>query len=500
MRYRLAQGVELVDRDGGSFLMSKTPLSLLRLNAPLVRLVQAAMEAPVKPSTKAEETVLEQLAVKGFFRRLRAVADQEGTLPTVSIVIPVLDRAGELDRCLHSIAGIAYPKEKLELIVVDDGSRDESPQVARKHGALVVSSGGTRRGPAAARNVGAAQASGEILAFIDSDCTASEQWLAELVPVFQDARVAAVGGFVDGMCTQSAVDRYEAVMSSLSLGSRERFGNSGDDTFYLPSCNMLVRRSLFLSVNGFEESMHVGEDVDLTWRLRDAGWTIGYLPSGRILHEHRSTVKSFMSRRFDYGTSEGMLQKLHPRRRKKFVLPPLLGSVLGLSLSAPFCNWWLIVAASLLLIADSALYRQRLTKRGLTLTFDAILGGRLRALGGLCYYLSYHLVRYYALLLVAGSFLLPCFWAVGVAAFVTCAGVDYRIKKPQLSAFQFGVIYLLEQVAYGSGVFWGCARGRGFGSYRVSILKSSHTDLHGSGRIKADKPETLKVETIRGFA
>ncbi len=73
------------------------------------------------------------------------------------------------------------------------------------------------------------------------------------------------------MCTESAVDRYEAVMSSLSIGNRERVGNSGNDTFYLPSCNLLVRRSAFKSAGGFKDSMHVGEDVDLTWRLRDRG-------------------------------------------------------------------------------------------------------------------------------------------------------------------------------------------------------------------------------------
>lgn len=470
MNYRMVQGVNLVQRDGGTYLMSRSPLALLRLNAPLVELSRRAMAGPIAAASAAEAKVLEQLALKGFLERLQDVAQQEATLPTVSIVIPVLDRAEELSRCLASIALVDYPKEKIEVIVVDDGSRDDSAQVARARGALVVSSGGTRRGPAAARNVGSAHASGELLAFIDSDCSASPGWLAELAPLFRDDRIAAVGGMVEGMCSASAVDRYEAVMSSLSLGSRERFGSSGDDTFYLPSCNLLVRRALFLSVDGFEDGMHVGEDVDLTWRLRDAGWTIAYLPAGRILHEHRSSLRSFMSRRFDYGTSEGMLQKLHPQRRKRFVLPPLLGVVLALSLLAPFVSAWLIAAAAGLLAADAAVYRGRLARRGVPLGFPAILAGRLRALGGLGYYLSYHLVRYYAPVLCAVALVLPAFWAVPLAALFTSAGVDYFIKKPRLSAVEFTGIYFLEQIAYGAGVFWGCLRGRGFASYRVTIL------------------------------
>ena len=471
MNYQTVQGIELVERDGATFLMARTPLTLLRLNGSLVSLVRRAMEGPVAAASGAETRVLEQLALKGFLMRLADSAQPDTELPTLSIVIPVLDRAEELGRCLASIGRIDYPQAKLQVIVVDDGSRDGSAAVARSFGAVVVSSGGVRRGPAAARNVGASLASGEILAFIDSDCTASTAWLTELVPAFRDQKTAAVGGMVEGMCSASTVDRYEAVMSSLSLGSRERFGNSGDDTFYLPSCNLLVRRAVFLSVGGFEGSMHVGEDVDLTWRLRDAGWTIAYLPAGNILHEHRSTLRSFMSRRFDYGTSEGMLQKLHPRRRKRFVLPPLLGAVLALALLAPLSGWWLVPAAFGLLAADCASYKVRIARRGVALGFLELCAGRLRALGGLCYYLSYHLIRYYALVLCAAALLLPSFWAVPAALFLIAAGVDCRVRKPRLSFARFAGIYSLEQIAYGAGVFWGCLRGRGFASYRVVFMR-----------------------------
>ena len=471
MKYRAVQGIELVERDGAAFLMSKTPLTLLRLNGSLVTLVQRAMAGPVAAAGEAEARVLEQLAVKGFLTRLSDDAPPRAELPVVSIVIPVLDRAEELGRCLDSISRIDYPSEKLQVIVVDDGSSDDSAAVARSFGALVVASGGVRSGPAAARNVGAACARGELLAFIDSDCTASPGWLAELVPAFSDPKLAAVGGMVEGMCTASAVDRYEAVMSSLSLGSRERFGNKGDDTFYLPSCNLLVRRLDFFHVGRFDQSMHVGEDVDLTWRLRDAGWTIAYLPAGNIKHEHRSSLRSFMSRRFDYGTSEGALQKLHPKRRKRFLLPPMLAAVLALALLAPVVAWWLFPVACALLAGDAALYRLRLARRGVPLSFFETCAGRLRALGGLCYYLSYHLVRYYVAPLCLVALVFPWFGPVPAAMLLVAAGVDHRIKKPRLTFLSFAGIYCLEQIAYGCGVFWGCLRGRGFASYRVVFMR-----------------------------
>ena len=182
MLYRLAHNVELVEREGGMFLLSKTPLCVLRLNRSLADLVaRGAGGAPIDPSG-AEVAVMEQLADKGFAQRLRSARSSRWRCRTSASSFPVKDRAEELQRCLASLASLDYPQEKLQVIVVDDGSSDESALVARQFGALVVPSGGTGRGPAAARNVGAAMASGEILAFIDSDCTASIQMAQPTAP------------------------------------------------------------------------------------------------------------------------------------------------------------------------------------------------------------------------------------------------------------------------------------------------------------------------------
>ncbi|HEY6837965.1 MAG TPA: mycofactocin biosynthesis glycosyltransferase MftF [Geobacteraceae bacterium] len=472
MLYRLAQTVELVERDGESMLICRAPLCALRLNASLAALVGRLRAGAVEPAAAAEARVLEELATKGFVQRERGTVDDPPELPAVSVVIPVKDREEELSRCLDSLARLRYPAEKIQVIVVDDGSRDRSADVARAAGALVVSSGGCGRGPAAARNRGAAAASGELLAFIDSDCTASEGWLAELIPAFADPSTAAVGGLVDGLKDAGPLDRYEAVMSSLSLGGRERAGSSGDDTFYLPSCNLLVRRRAFLAAGGFADGMHVGEDVDLTWRLRDRGWTIRYLPEGRVWHEHRARLRPFMSRRFDYGTSEGLLQTLHPDRRKKMVVPPVLGLLLALALVALFTGRWeLIPAGALLLAADAAILRRRLARHRLPLGYGALLAGRVRALGSLAYYVSYHLIRYYAVLLLALVVIVPLVGVVAAAAFACAAGVDYAIRKPQLPFIAFALFYLLEHISYGSGVFWGCVREKSFTTYRLTVLR-----------------------------
>jgi mycofactocin system glycosyltransferase len=471
MKYRLSSQVELMGKNGEHLLVSRSPLSMLRLNGPLQELISSGLSGILKPASPVEADVLEQLAAKGFVERIPEAVDLPEELPLVSIVIPVKDRAEELQRCLLSLKKISYPLHRTQLIVVDDGSSDDSPQVARAFGALLVTSGGCGRGPAAARNVGSRVATGDILAFIDSDCTASEDWLTELIPSFSNSAVAAVGGQVDGMCDESAVDRYEAVMSSLSLGKRERSGSTGDDTFYLPSCNLLVRRQAFLHAGGFNDEMHVGEDVDLTWRLRDKGWTIRYLPAGRIDHEHRSTIRSFMSRRFDYGTSEGMLQRIHPHRRKRMVVPPLLAVLLALTALAPFTHGWSLAAALAVLGGDSFFVHRTLVNRCVAVGFLAIIKGRLRALGSLVYYLSFHLVRYYLVPIVCVAFFFPVLFLPFLVMLGCASGVDYTIKKPQQSFAAFIAIYTLEHLAYGCGVFWGCLRRGCFSSYRLIITR-----------------------------
>lgn len=180
-----------------------------------------------------------------------------------------------------------------------------------------------------------------------------------------------------------------------------------------------------------------------------------------------------MSRRFDYGTSEGMLQRLHPRRHKRMVIPPLLALMLVLCLMAPFTGWWSLLPAAGLLAADASVMRRRLARRRLPIGLAALLGGRLRALGSLVYYLSFHLVRYYSLAVIVGALVFPILWLTFFGALACAARVDYAVRKPDQTFASFTGIYLLEQIAYGAGVFWGCLRRRTFCSYRVVILRQT---------------------------
>lgn len=473
MIYWLAKGIRIEDSAQGSFLVASRPLRVVRLNSALLSLLQRMEEGAITPQSQAEQAALEDLHQGGFVERRWQGLAELAEIPFVSIIIPVKDRADDLRNCLTSLQKLDYPREMLEVIVIDDGSTDHTPQVAVELGARLIPSGASGGGPALARNQGASQARGKILAFIDSDCTAAEDWLQELLPAFCDPRLAAVGGWVDGMHLDSALDRYEAVMSSLNLGRRELTGGAGEDTFYLPSCNLLVRKKAFAAAGGFCSELQVGEDVDLTWRLRDAGWKIQYLPCGTVYHAHRSRIWPFMKRRFDYGTSEGLLQQLHPLRGKKLPLPAMMTAILVLLLlSVLSLSLWTLPLAGGLLLLDSAQRWSKMTKQGLRFSLRKILNARSRAVGSLGYYLGYHLLRYYLLpLLLAvgiyppvGMFVLSLLLGVGL--------VDYQVRNPKMALLRFYLFYFLEQLAYGSGVFWGCLRLKSFTSYRLDLSKA----------------------------
>lgn len=470
MTFAPAAGVSLRATAAGRFLVAKRPLRAVRVNEPLYRLL--ARDVTVVPESPAAVRALEGLARAGYLERRGAeeAARAPRAWPMVTVVIPVKDRAEELRRCLGSLERVRYPADLLEVIVVDDGSRDESAAVAQAFGARVVASGGRGLGPASARNWGAREARGELLAFIDSDCTASPGWLDGLAACFDDPEVAAVGGRVEGMHCATRLDRYEAKMSSLCLGGHPRSGREGDDTFYLPSCNLLVRRADFLEVGGFREGMHVGEDVDLTWRLRDRGHCILYVPRGWVYHEHRNRLGAFLRRRFEYGTSEALLHGLHPARTKKMAVPPGLAAALGLALLTGLgAGWFWLPLAALVFAADAARARTRFAAAGISVAFVPALLARARAGASLVYYLGYHAVRYYGWPLLLASAAAPRVGLVAAAAFLWVAGVDHRVKGVGLGFPSFLAFYLGEQLAYGAGVFWGCARRRSFRSYRPEL-------------------------------
>lgn len=469
--YCLRKGVTLQRNGEHCYLVSAFPLRATKLDGrwasffrPLSDGRPMALEqlgsAPPGVSAEALERFLEGLARKGFLLANRTASDNH--IQSVSVIIPVRDRTRDLERCLDSLAAMHYPAELLEVIVVDDASRDETAMVAERYPMVTLLRNPRSLGASASRNRGARHASGEILCFLDSDCQVVTEWLREMMVIFDDPAATAGGGLVSSNLDRKRLDRYEKVQSSLHMGTRARDSRGGDRFFYLPSCNLAVRRTNFLQLGGFNESMAVGEDVDLCWRLVDNGGVIAYRPEAVVFHRHRNRLGAFCRRRYDYGTSEPLLQSRHPRRRKIFPIWPLAMLFWGLLVTAILLNPALGAVAPLLLLADSLQNRQRAQRIGLRLSFTTVLLAKIRHYLSVLYHLAAFCSRYYLLPIIVVIVLLPWLGAAFIAGHMAVALVQYSIKKPSLDPVTFLFFFTLEQISYQTGVWHGCFQRRYF--------------------------------------
>jgi mycofactocin system glycosyltransferase len=411
--------------------------------------------------------VLLSLVAKGYLKLERIAAIEN--YPYVSIIIPVRDQPEDLLECLQSINNLNYPEDRREIIVVDDGSQKDVSQIVRNENIRVIRHE-KARGPAACRNAGAKNAHGDIFAFLDADCTAGENWLTETIPFFHAAGTGAVGGYVDGYYQDSFLDRYEKVFSSLNMGRRLILEAGSESGLYVPSASMLVSREAFLAAGGFKEGMHVGEDVDFCWRLRDLGYTLIYMPSGSVAHKHRSRLGGMLQRRSEYGTSEAELYRTHPDKRKGFAISLYSGlSFLALTLSILLMNPYPLCLIPVLFGID--LWRKSITvtKFKMVAPLTQIAYSALRSYLSFFYFAFFHPMRYYLILIVLLGFIWHPLWLFGGLAIIYTSIVDYYVKKPKIFYTVFLYFYLLEHLAYQIGVFRGCVKAKYFGSYFLTF-------------------------------
>ncbi len=179
-------------------------------------------------------------------------------LPKISVVIPVLNDATGLARCLESIKANEYPEEHLEVLVADNGSTDGSGEVATRYGAVVIHLPGLS--VAAVRNRLAAIASGQILAFVDADHELSSSWLRSAVDALRRGGVAAAGAPYHPPSNGTWVQRVYDSFRTHQPGS--------SDTRWLGSGNLAIWAGSFNATGGFDTSLTTCEDVDFCQRIR----------------------------------------------------------------------------------------------------------------------------------------------------------------------------------------------------------------------------------------
>ena len=227
--------------------------------------------------------------------------------PRVSVVVAAYNAAGTLKDCLSSLEKLRYPD--YEVIVVNDGSRDATETIACQSPCRCIST--RNQGVSAARNVGMQAATGEIVAYLDSDARADRDWLHYLAVTFMKSDVAGVGG--PNLIPQE--DDWVAQCVYRSPGGPTQVMLNDQHAEHIPGCNMSFRRSALEDIGGFDPRFRMAaDDVDICWRLMDAGYRIGFSPSAVVWHHRRPSVKAYWRQQVGYGISESILERKTPNK------------------------------------------------------------------------------------------------------------------------------------------------------------------------------------------
>ncbi len=222
--------------------------------------------------------------------------------PRVSVVVCTFNGQRTIARCLESLRKVDYPD--CEVIVVDDGSTDATPSIIRCYPFRVIHA--DHRGLSEARNAGLAAATGEIVAYIDDDAYPDPHWLKYLAHKFAHSGHVGVGGpnippHGDGAIAECVANAPGGPVHVLI---------SDHEAEHIPGCNMAFRKSALETIGGFDGQFRTaGDDVDICWRLRQLGWTLGFSPAAMVWHHRRNSIRAYWRQQIGYGKAEALLEK-----------------------------------------------------------------------------------------------------------------------------------------------------------------------------------------------
>ena len=471
-QWALAPGVRRVEC--GRVVIGGSPMTIMRLTEAGAAVLDRALGRAASPGGAPVASVAERALLARLERRGMLVAtpvalspdELGGLLGELTVVVPVRDDADGVAALLASLAA-GSNRLPMRTLVVDDASTDPQrlARVAERFGAEVIRCDRSG-GPGAARTIGLAAVTTPWVAFLDADTTLATGWLATAGAHLRDDRVSngstgsrialvaprvtpGVSHGVDRLIRDRMVEgrrtarspmgklaAYERAHSPLDLGADGGTITAGTRLSYAPSAAWLVRVDALRLVGGFDPGLRYGEDVDLIWRLVDAGWVARYDPRSRVKHRVRPTLAGWAEQRFRYGTSAAPLAVRHPGALSPVVVSPWSAAAWGLVVVGHPLAGLAVTAGSTgvlarrLDVADPAAEALRLAGRG------TLLAG---------FQLARALIRPWWPVTVVAAWR----WRRGrvlAAAALAASAIHGR-----------SAVSIADDVAYSTGVWWGVA-------------------------------------------
>ena len=253
----------------------------------------------------------ECLTIRHLWRFSRSLA--MGPLPFVSVIVPTFRRPGPLAHCLAALRDTTYPRDRLEVIVVDDGGEQSlAPVVAPVADRLSIDlCWQPNAGPAAARNAGAARARGELLAFTDDDCRPAPGWLSALIAAYRHDGEQLLGGPVVNVLVDNPYATTTQFLSDLMFAYCNRDPRRAT---FLSSNNMAISARAFRALGGFDTGFRTAEDRELCDRWLFGEKRIAFVPDAVVRHAHDLTFARYCRLHFDYGRGASAFHRLRRAR------------------------------------------------------------------------------------------------------------------------------------------------------------------------------------------
>jgi GT2 family glycosyltransferase len=227
--------------------------------------------------------------------------------PRISVVVCTHNGARHIQKCLAALEHLDHPN--YEVIVVDDGSTDNTAALARRSTIKLIQT--ENRGLSAARNTGLQAASGEVVAYLDDDAYPDRDWLKHVTLALLNSDYAGVGG---PNIPPDGTSRVAECVAH-APGGPAHVLLSDTEAEHIPGCNMAFWRKALLEVGGFDPQFRTaGDDVDLCWRLQAQGWTLGFSPSAVIFHHRRESLRAYWKQQVGYGKAEALLERKWPEK------------------------------------------------------------------------------------------------------------------------------------------------------------------------------------------
>jgi len=239
-------------------------------------------------------------------------------LAFVSIIVPVYNNEKIIGDCIEALLGQDYPKDRYEVIIIDNNSTDKSAEIIKSY-PVQYALEDTIQTSYAARNRGVKSSRGEILAFLDADCIAEKDWLKKGAGGFAEDNIGCVTGEVKSTKPQNYVEEY--------LCKKDVFSQKSSlNNFFLPrvvTANTFYRRDVFNKIGFFRERWVSGGDADFGWRMQlETAYKVKFISDAVVFHKHRSTLESMFKQSVKWGIGSVLLYKKYkgkipPRRLKE---------------------------------------------------------------------------------------------------------------------------------------------------------------------------------------